>query len=427
MARISTNAKVLQSIDGSLGVLSCFVLTILRRVTDAFARRNSSRPETILFLKLAEQGSTVLAYEAIRSATERVGCQNVYFMVFEENRFILDLLDLIPPENVLAINTRSPFSMVASGLHRLWQIRRLRLDACIDMEFFARFTASLAWLTGAGIRVGFHSYFGEGPYRGDLLTHRVLYNPHMHTCSTFASLVLALDADSWQFPTFAVEPPRSTAPPLFRANPDEKLAVQRILRPLLPPETKKLILLNANASDLLPFRKWAENNYVELARRLLGTFPEIAIGFTGSPDEARKIEHLVQDVDSRRCFCLAGKTTLRQLIVVYTLAEVLVTNDSGPAHFATLTNIDVVTLFGPETPHLFGAPTPRNHTIWAGIACSPCVNALNNRQSACTNNMCMKMISVDHVFQTVCQVYSNKNAPSNGGQQAPKPGILMSH
>ena len=62
---------------------------------------------------------------------------------------------------------------------------------------------------------------------------------------------------------------------------------------------------------------------------------------------------------------LAGKTTLRQLLVLYTLAEVLVTNDSGPAHFATLTRIRVVMLFGPETPELFAARTSRNTAFLA--------------------------------------------------------------
>ena len=73
----------------------------------------------------------------------------------------------------------------------------------------------------------------------------------------------------------------------------------------------------------------------------------------------------------------AGRTTIRQLLTLYGLAEVMVTNDSGPAHFAALSTIDVVTLFGPETPKLFSALTPRNHTLWAGLACSPCINAFN--------------------------------------------------
>jgi hypothetical protein len=64
-----------------------------------------------------------------------------------------------------------------------------------------------------------------------------------------------------------------------------------------------------------------------------------------------------------------------------------------------------VTLFGPETPLLFAALTPRNKPLWAGIACSPCVSAVNNRQSACTNNVCMQRISIEQVFETVLASY----------------------
>src|SRR5439155_7841155 len=90
---------------------------------------------------------------------------------------------------------------------------------------------------------------------------------------------------------------------------------------------------------------------------------------------------------------------------IYGLAEVLVTNDSGPAHLATLTSIDVVTLFGPENPRLFAARTDHNHVFWAGIACSPCVSALNGRTSPCMDNDCMQRIDLDRVFEEVCRIY----------------------
>lgn len=356
-------------------------------------------------LKLAEQGSTVLAREAIRLAVGKVGRDRVYFLVFEENRFIVDVLGLVPPENVLTVRTGSALAMAASGLGQLRRIRRLRIDACVDMEFFARFSAAIAFLTGARRRVGFHCYFGEGPYRGDLMTHRVLYNPHLHTSRTFASLVLALDARPADFPAFDCAPPPCPPLPPFEPGSEEIAGVRRLLAEAGVPAGERLVLLNANASDLLPLRRWDGRNYVALAKRLLAEFPDLRIGFTGSAEEAGQIAGLVADVGDPRCVCLAGRTTLRQLVVLYGLAEVLVTNDSGPAHFAALTPIDVVSLFGPETPELFAAPGPRSHPLWAGIACSPCVNAFNNRQSACRDNRCMKAIPVDRVFEAVRAVY----------------------
>src|SRR5258708_16534758 len=83
----------------------------------------------------------------------------------------------------------------------------------------------------------------------------------------------------------------------------------------------------------------------------------------------------------------------------------MISKESGPAHFAAMTQINTVTLFGPETPALFGARTPRAITIWQGLACSPCVNAYNNRQSSCTNNVCMHKITFDRVFEEAGKDY----------------------
>jgi ADP-heptose:LPS heptosyltransferase len=422
LKRFSSHAHVLQWIDRRIGVPVCFLLTMVRRLGDLFGRRVPAAPgRSVLFLKLAEQGSTVLAHEAIRTAVAQVGRENVRFLVFEENRFIVDLLGLIPLENVLTVHTRSAWSMAVSCCRRLIEIRRRRIDTCIDLEFFSQFSAAIGYLTGASQRVGFHAFFGEGPYRGDLLTHRVLYNPHLHTSQTFTSLVRALAADPEILPTLAIVPPPTPALPLFRPSPEELLELRHLIGSLGVSATDRLILLNANAGDLLPLRKWDETNYVFLAARLLQEFSGLAVAFTGSPDEAPRIEELVRAVRSPRCVCLAGRTSLRQLVVVYGLAEVLVTNDSGPAHFAALTEIDVVSLFGPETPLLFAAPGPRSHPLCAGLACSPCLNAFNNRQTACRDNVCMQRITVNQVFEAVGRIYRQRTAESSVSTTADTP------
>ena len=412
MKRFSSEARTLQWLDRRAGAPLCLVLTLLRRFGGLLGRRRAGPVRSILFLKLAEQGSTVLAHEAVRRAVERVGRENVHFLVFEENRFIVDVIGLVPRGNVHTVRTGSAWAMVSSAAGALSRVRRLGIDACIDMEFFARFSAAIAYLTGARTRVGFHVFFGEGPYRGDLMTHRVLYNPHMHTSRTFTSLVLALDADPGKLPTFGVVPPESPPLPVFLPDPAEKAEVARMLADAGLTAGGRLVVLNANAGDLLPLRKWDQGNYAELARWLLAAFPGLWVAFTGSPEEAPMVEGVARAVGSPRSICLAGRTTLRQLLVVFGLAEVLVTNDSGPAHFGALTSVDVVALFGPETPLLFAAPGPRNHAVWAGIACSPCVNAFNNRQTACRDNVCMKSLSVDEVFGVVSGIYRSRTAAS---------------
>ncbi|MDB6056547.1 MAG: hypothetical protein JWO95_391 [Verrucomicrobiales bacterium] len=405
------NVPTLQKIDRWFGVPLCFGLTIVRKLFTRTPAPGPAKVGSILFVKLAEQGSTVLAYSALQRAVLMVGKENVYYICFEENRFILDLLDVIPRENVITISSKSMMQLSSSTLAAMKRMWDLKLDAAIDMEFFARGSAAITFFSGAKSRVGFHSMYGAGPYRGDLMTHRLLYNPHLHTTSMFQVLVECLKVDPAQLPTLGFEPPSSeNCFPPFVARPEEVASVKALIPQ--SPAVKPIILLNPNASDLLPLRQWPRQRYIELARRLLDKFPEVQIGFTGAPNEADPIATLVSEIGSSRCIVFAGKTSLRQLMVLYTLCEILVTNDSGPAHFASLTGINVVTLFGPETPHLFAAQTPRNVALWAGLSCSPCVNAYNNRQSTCRNNLCMQQISVDQVFNEVCRVYQMRRSGS---------------
>jgi ADP-heptose:LPS heptosyltransferase len=405
------DTRKLQFIDRWIGMLVCGILSLIRRLSGLPGTGNVARkPTRILFVKFAEQGSTVLAYHAIRRAIEMVGHENVYFLVFQENRFILDVMQLIPEQNVVTVGHKNIVDAGFQALQALKRIRELQVDAAIDLEFFSRSSAALTYLSGAGSRVGFHTFFGEGPYRGDLMTHRLLYNPYIHTSQNFQLMVEALEQAPDRLPTFGGKIPAEDAvSPQFVASPDVVQEVQAIIRRASgQPGKPSLILLNPNASDLLPLRKWPTDRYVDLARRLLERFNDVCVGMTGAPDEADSIARVAGQVGSPRCFSFAGKTTLAQLLVLYTLAEVLITNDSGPAHFASMTPITVITLFGPETPLLFRALTPRAIPIYMQLPCSPCVNAYNNRQSPCRDNICMKSITVDHVFTVACQAYLDR-------------------
>ena len=87
------------------------------------------------------------------------------------------------------------------------------------------------------------------------------------------------------------------------------------------------------------------------------------------------------------------------LVQLFHQSELLITNDSGPAHFASLTGIASITLFGPETARLYRPTGPRAVAIDKQLACSPCLTAFNHRNSICRDNQCLAAISVDEVFE----------------------------
>lgn len=416
----------IRRVDAWLGQPACFVLTLVRRCLRPFTggpRHDPHPPAKILFIKMTEQGATVLAHAAVARAAAMVGPNNVYFWVFEENRPILDLMGIIPPENVIAVRATGLVRFGLDVLSSLRKIRRLGIDATVDMEFFARASAILALLTGASRRAGLHRFEGEGPYRGDLLTHKLQWNPYLHTSIAYDVLVEALVHDPAECPMLKV-PVQATVgpPPPFVPSAEELAEVREIVQRSAGRTAEgSIVILNPNASDLLPLRKWPQERFADVARRVLNDFPDALVAFSGAPAERQAVEALVKQVGSPRAFSLAGATSLRQLLVLYTLADVLVTNDSGPGHFAALTDIDTVVLFGPETPALYGPLGRGASVLYAHLACSPCVNALNHRFSPCRNNVCMQLITVDQVLEKVRSSLRRRAGRSLPIVSAPEP------
>ena len=194
------------------------------------------------------------------------------------------------------------------------------------------------------------------------------------------------------------------APPVFTPTAAEIAGMrERLGSPAGP-----IVVLNPNASDLLPLRKWETSRFGELARRILESYPGALVVLTGAPSERSIATALQAGLGSPRVISVAGETSLRELLTLYTLADVLVTNDSGPGHFATLTPVHAIVLFGPETPRLFGPLAPATTVMWKELACSPCVSVFNHRLSPCRNNVCMQSITVDEVFEAVQSAVSGR-------------------
>jgi ADP-heptose:LPS heptosyltransferase len=139
---------------------------------------------------------------------------------------------------------------------------------------------------------------------------------------------------------------------------------------------------------------------VEVARSLLADVSDSIIVATGSSKENKDVQAFVDAVDSDRCLNTAGMFTLRELIALYCLADCLLTNDSGPAHFASVTPLKTFVIFGPETPDLY-LPLGNATAFYLGLACSPCVSAANHRNTDCTTRECITGITPDRVGNNI--------------------------
>jgi ADP-heptose:LPS heptosyltransferase len=392
----------MRQVDYYAGVPLCFLVTLLFKLVGVLRPWRRTAPQRVLFVELSEMGSAIIADPAMRKM--RGSGAELYFVIFKKNAPSLRLLGTVPEENMFLIDESGLLPLVLSSLKFLFWTRRNKIDTVIDLELFSRYSALLTGLSGANNRIGYHAFHNEGLYRGDLLSHKVAYNAHMHIAKNFIALINAALSEQVELPysktlisdaeirltklTFSEE---ELEP--MRARVREDFAAY-------DPATQRIVLINPNASELLIQRRWMPERYAELMRRILNNYDDVLVLITGAPAEREEAEELKAEVGHERCVNFAGRVKFAELPSLYAISSMMVSNDSGPGHFSAVTEMPSYVIFGPETPALYGS-LGNSTPIYAGLACSPCVSASNHRKTPCHDNVCLQVITVEQVFAVV--------------------------
>ena len=389
-------------IDRWAGIPLCFVtglwswiINIRKAKSDNYLNQDS--PEIIIFIGLAEIGALVVAYPAIKEAREKYPNSRVCFITAPVGLETLQLMGFEQDE-ILLVSTTSLSDMFLNLISIRKKFSGKRVSAIV-LEPFTRISALISVWIGATNRIGCYRFYNEGSYIGNLLTHRLVYNSHLHASQTYLALTKTLSEPISNQPLHKEKIPSQIRNRLqIKILEDDQKALKNRLK-LEYPEIalEKIILLNTNASDIVPLRKWPTDNFVEVGKKLLED-STITIILTGSIVEQPKCEIFLREINPDRVINLAGKTTFRELITLYSISHLLITNDSGPVHFASTTDIPILALFGPETPKIFGPMSPNAKVISMELACSPCISVFNQKKSYCNDNQCMKKISVQMVL-----------------------------
>ena len=381
--------------DRFVGPCLCWLLTVLHRLK----RGDSSPPDArrILVIVLSEMGALVLTRPMFDRLRRNHPSATLFVLCSEQNRPALDLLDLVPAEQVITVRTGSLAAFVGDSLRAVRRMRGLQLDAALDLELFARVSAIFSGLSGARVKVGFHRYTQEGLYRGNFLDRPVLYNPHQHIAQQFLTLADAIGSTTVPSGKRLADQAPLRLPPIS-LRPGELDAAREALYSKYPAIAGRPLVFVCPGAGLLPIRAWPVASFGLVARDFIGKGCAVAIiGVAADRDLAQTIQRAC---DSPACVDLTGYTaSVREVTVLLHLGSLLITNDGGTGHFASLTPIPAIVLFGPETPVLYGPLSARAVSLHKPLSCSPCLTAYNHRRSPCDgDNVCLKSITPDEVI-----------------------------
>jgi ADP-heptose:LPS heptosyltransferase len=404
--------SVQRNLDRWAGIPLCLLLSLVDRLRSP--RKPDSPPQRILVILLSEMGSLVLAQPLFAKLRKNYPAASISVMLFARNRQLLDLLELVPRENVIAVSDKSLVEMARDSLRAIALFRRQPFDIVIDCELFSRVSSIFAYLSGAAVRVGFHPFTSEGLYRGSFINRPVLYNPYRHLTEQLLTMVDAIDSESRPSGKEGVDRSYATAPMVKLPEEEQERVGSDLFTSFPAIRGKRLVLINPSGGSL-PIRAWPLASYMNVAAELLKL--GYAVGVIGLSEDKAFGKAVVEHCQHPNCVDLTDYTlSVRHLIGVFHYADLLISNDGGPGQFAALTPIQAIIIFGPETPILYGVCSQRYHLFYTNWPCSPCLTAFNHRNSPCDgNNLCIKSITPEQVLAKALEMLQ-KEKPEPGGQ-----------
>lgn len=325
-------------------------------------------PQRILLIRLSSLGDVVLTTPVIRAV--RAHFPNAYIAMLVAKQSA-DVLQENPHlDEIITFDRFSKNKDTGEMLRVVRILRERKFTLTIDLQRKLR-TELLMYLSGAAERVG----------KGRLCTVRVPEQGNKHATAHYFDLLHAagIPAVDQRLEMFLAAPERADAARQFDAAGVTKTGLKV---GLFPGAGWKL-------------REWMPERFAAIGDKLVEHFDANVLIF-GGQTEAELVDTVANLMDAR-AITFAGDLAIRELAACIEKCDLFLTNDTGPMHIAAAVGTPTVSLFGPGN-HIRFQPLGELHQIIRhDVPCSPCKQFTNK----CKDNICMKGIHVDEVWQSV--------------------------
>jgi len=322
-------------------------------------------------------GDSVMTLPALRALRRVLPETKITLVVRPSAKGIFADVDFV--DEVLVYdrpNALSVFSQIKE-----WRRRQFDLAVLFQNAFEA---ALIPFLAGVPLRLG---YATEA--RRALLTHPLPlpeWRSSRHEVFYYLYLVTALE--QMLFGTSAI----------CEGDPDASLTIsdarkteaENLLRAYGVREGEPVVALVPGSINSRA-KRWSAESYAALADRLIESKRQVVlIGSANEVDVSTEVTTRMQ----QRPIVLTGKTSLDQITSLLSLVDLIVTNDTGPAHIAAALGRPTLVIFGPTNPLTTRPFAPEAEILRHPPDCAPCM-----LRDCPIDHRCMTAITVEEVFE----------------------------
>lgn len=381
------------SIDRTFGAAAGIVIKALTRLVGLILGRDHTLPENpkvIAVAKFVGLGSIVYTGVLCRAIKERFPNTKLIYITSRISADFVKRMNYI--NEVLFIDDRKLVPMIKSTALLILRLWHLRPVLYFDMEVYSNWAAIIATLSLALNRYGF--YRKNSDLKKGMHTHMIFFNTNRHISQIYSQMALCVGGEA----------DRNLAG-ILNVSDEDKNACQHILK-MMEIDSYPIILVNTNASELLRERRWPEEKWIEYLEQVVQEFPGFIFLLTGAPNETEHVLELYNKLTPKtrdNVFNVSGKFDLGPFLALIERASLMVTNDSGPFHFAVALGTPTVSIWGPCKPEHYGPISGAHKTIYEPVYCSPCLRHADFPPCE-GNNICVKNISVSQVMEATKEV-----------------------
>lgn len=281
-------------------------------------------------------------------------------------------------DHLLIYQRKNLFSVIPQI--REWRRRQFDLAILFQNAFEAAF---IPFAAGVPLRLG---YATES--RQSMLTHPVTlpdWRESKHEVFYYLFLINALEQALYGTSTVCEQDPDAS----LELSLDQRTRAKEILRNEGVAEDQTVVVLCPGSINSRA-KRWPTERFAALADRLTETGRRVVL--IGSKDEL-DVANEVKSKMRTSPVDLTGKTSLDQITGVIGLADLVVTNDTGPAHIAAALGRPTIVIFGPTNPDTTRPFAPQAEILRHPPECAPCM-----LRDCPIDHRCMTAITVDEVF-----------------------------
>jgi heptosyltransferase II len=322
-------------------------------------------------------GDSVMTVPALRALRRVLPEAKITLVVRPSVKGIFAETDFV--DEVLIYDRRTALSVIPQV--REWRQRQFDLAVLFQNAFEA---ALIPFLAGVPLRLG---YATES--RQALLTHPLAlpdWRSSRHEVFYYLYLVTALEQLLYGSSEICEAYPDAS----LQISDVRKSEAESLLRAYGVREGEPVVALCPGSINSRA-KRWPAEYYAALGDRLIDSHRQVLL--IGSPDEADVSREVINRMQQKP-IVLTGKTSLDQITSVLSLVDLVVTNDTGPAHIAAALGRPTLVIFGPTNPLTTRPFAPEAEILRHPPDCAPCM-----LRDCPIDHRCMTAITVDEVFE----------------------------